>query len=35
VAGQTPDELLASDLNGDGKLDAKDLVLLVQLLNRL
>jgi len=29
----TPDELMAGDLNGDDKLDAKDFVLLVQLLN--
>jgi hypothetical protein len=29
------EELMAGDLNGDGKLDAKDLVLMKQLLSTL
>ena len=29
----TAEELMAGDLNGDGKLDVKDFVLLVQMLN--
>ena len=31
----TADELMAGDLNGDGKLDEKDLVLLLRLLDGL